>query len=87
MDPLATGRLSCNPAIGGLAKSHLVKEIDALGGIMGHAADISSIQFKTLNKTNLYAIGWRLQTAKKPETRAKRMAVILEMLNKGEKFH
>ena len=49
MDPLATGRLSCNPAIGGLAKSHLVKEIDALGGIMGHAADISSIQLKLIN--------------------------------------
>ncbi|HMQ88223.1 MAG TPA: YdeI/OmpD-associated family protein [Flavilitoribacter sp.] len=43
--------------------------------------------FDTLNKTNLYAIGWRLQTAKKPETRAKRMKAILEMLSKGEKFH
>lgn len=43
--------------------------------------------FESLNKTNLYAITWRLQTAKKPETRAKRMGVILEMLAKGEKFH
>jgi len=43
--------------------------------------------FNTLNKTNLYAIGWRLQTAKKPETRLKRMRLIIEMLNKGEKFH
>lgn len=43
--------------------------------------------FKTLNKTNLYAIAWRLQTAKKPETREKRMKIILEMLSKGEKFH
>ncbi len=43
--------------------------------------------FKTLNKTNIYSIVWRLQTAKKPETRDKRMKVILEMLKKGEKFH
>jgi uncharacterized protein YdeI (YjbR/CyaY-like superfamily) len=43
--------------------------------------------FSTLNKSNTYAIGWRLQTAKKPETREKRMAAILAMLAKGEKFH
>jgi uncharacterized protein YdeI (YjbR/CyaY-like superfamily) len=43
--------------------------------------------FKTLNKTNLYAIGWRLQTAKKTETRDKRMKLIIEMLARGEKFH
>lgn len=43
--------------------------------------------FKTLNKSNLYAIGWRLQTAKKPETRQRRMEAILTMLKKGEKFH
>jgi uncharacterized protein YdeI (YjbR/CyaY-like superfamily) len=43
--------------------------------------------FETLNKTNLYAIAFRLQTAKKPETREKRMRAILEMLSKGEKFH
>ena len=43
--------------------------------------------FKTLNKTNTYAIVWRLQTAKKTETRDKRMKAILEMLKRGEKFH
>lgn len=43
--------------------------------------------FKTLNKTNTYSIVWRLQTAKKPETRSKRMKAILEMLKNGEKFH
>lgn len=43
--------------------------------------------FKTLNKTNVFSIVWRLQTAKKPETRSKRMKAILEMLKKGEKFH
>ena len=43
--------------------------------------------FKTLNKTNTYAIVWRLQTAKKPETKNKRKNAILEMLKRGEKFH
>ena len=43
--------------------------------------------FDSLNKTNKYAITWRLQTAKKPETREKRMNIIMEMLAKGEKFH
>ncbi|MGI8952877.1 MAG: YdeI/OmpD-associated family protein [Chitinophagaceae bacterium] len=43
--------------------------------------------FESLNKANKYAIAWRLQTAKKLETREKRMKAILEMLSKGEKFH
>lgn len=43
--------------------------------------------YKTLNKANQYAIGWRLQTAKKAETRARRMKKILTMMTNGEKFH
>ena len=56
MDRSALGRMSCNPAIGGLAKGQMVREIDVLGGAMAQFADSAGIQFKVLNKTKGRAV-------------------------------
>ena len=58
-------QMACNPAVGGLAKGHVVKEIDALGGVMGHLADQTGIQFRTLNLSKGPAVrGTRIQCDK-----------------------
>ena len=66
MDKNSIGRMSCNPAIGGVAKGQIVREIDILGGLMGGAADHSGLQFKTLNKSKGRSV-WspRAQTDKR----------------------
>ncbi len=75
--------MACNPAVGGLAKGHLVKEIDALGGVMGHLADRTGVQFRTLNLSKGPAVrGTRVQCDKQ----AYRLAM-KELLEKEPRLH
>ncbi len=77
------GQMSCNPAIGGIGKGHLVREVDALGGMMGHAADLSGIQFRTLNASK----GAAVRATRAQIDRALYRGVVRGILEAQENLH
>lgn len=72
------GKMSCNPSVGGTAKGHIVREIDALGGLMGKIADRRSIQFRMLNSS-------RGPSVRSPRAQADKAAYALEMKHRLER--
>ena len=76
MDPQAAARMSCNPSIGGIAKSHMVFELDALGGEMALNTDCTGIQFRVLNMRKGPAVRANRVQCDKPAYSARMHAVL-----------
>lgn len=81
MDPLAAARLSCNPSIGGMAKSHMVFELDALGGEIALNTDCTGIQFRVLNRRKGPAVRANRVQCDKPAYSARMLAVLSAQQN------
>ena len=81
MDPLAAARMSCNPSIGGIAKSHMVFELDALGGEMALNTDCTGIQFRVLNRRKGPAVRANRVQCDKPAYSARMHAVLQAQAN------
>lgn len=81
MDPLAAARMSCNPSIGGIAKSHMVFELDALGGEMALNTDCTGIQFRVLNMRKGPAVRANRAQCDKPAYSARMHAVLQAQAN------